>query len=315
MSGSPQELARACSRWSRYGCPASGLMSEGQGNFRAVYARVATSRLSDGERGQSERRSCIQCSQGLATACSGCSGLGQHQSAEECIPAPSQVGSLQGASVMGLEKLECNGVLVGRSLFYPFSMPTWASCRAREGGYSAVRVLRYTPCSFTPAMPPGPVFSNCCSRTPTTWRRLCCACRRLPTPGHTGDHVAFGSWPLPADGGCSQMPTPPLETTALNRAPSMYCGVLKALGLPGRSLSLEYSLQGGASMIRATIPDQQSLRRASKTSLSRMSCAVSPSRSKGSKQSRPRPMAADVTACSLPANTSKKSRFEAGCNG
>ena len=35
-------------------------------------------------------------SQGLATACSGCSGLGQHQSAEECIPAPSQVGSLQG---------------------------------------------------------------------------------------------------------------------------------------------------------------------------------------------------------------------------
>ena len=27
-------------------------MSEGQGNFRAVYARVATSRLSDGERGE-----------------------------------------------------------------------------------------------------------------------------------------------------------------------------------------------------------------------------------------------------------------------
>ena len=27
-------------------------------------------------------------------------------------------------------------------------MPTWASCRAREGGYSAVRVLRYTACSF-----------------------------------------------------------------------------------------------------------------------------------------------------------------------
>ena len=46
---------------------------------------------------------------GLATACSGCSGLGQHQSAEECIPAPSQVGSLQGASAMGLEKSECNG--------------------------------------------------------------------------------------------------------------------------------------------------------------------------------------------------------------
>ena len=95
----------------------------------------------------------------------------------------------------------------------------------------------------------------------------------------------------------------------------MYCGVLKALGPPGRSLSLEYSLQGGASIIRATIPDQQSLRRASKTTLSRMSCAVSPSRSKGSKQSRPRLMAADVTGCSLPANTSKKSPFEAECNG
>ena len=79
------------------------------------------SRLSDGERGQSGElllmcaricgtnlRSCIQCSQGLATACSGCSGLGQDQSAEECIPAPSQVGSLQGASVMVLENLECN---------------------------------------------------------------------------------------------------------------------------------------------------------------------------------------------------------------
>ena len=39
----------------------------------------------------------------------------------------------------------------------------------------------------------------------------------------------------------------------------MYCGVLKALGPPGRSLSLEYSLQGGASIIRATIPDQPSL--------------------------------------------------------
>ena len=56
--------------------------------------RVATCRLSDGERGQSGEpflicarirgtslRSCVQRSQGLATACSGCSGLGQHQSA------------------------------------------------------------------------------------------------------------------------------------------------------------------------------------------------------------------------------------------
>ena len=68
-------------------------------------------------------------------------------------------------------------------------------------------------------------------------------------------------------------------------------------------------------MIRATVPDQQSLRRASETSSSRMSCAMSPSRSKGSKQSRPSLMAADVTGRSLPANTSNKSRFEAGCNG
>ena len=89
MSGSPQDLARACSRWSRYGCPASGLISEGQGSFNTVYARVAASRLSEGESGQSKEplltcarirgtslRSCIQCSQGLATACKGCSGLG-----------------------------------------------------------------------------------------------------------------------------------------------------------------------------------------------------------------------------------------------
>ena len=94
--------------------------------------------------------------------------------------------------------------------------------------------------------------------------------------------------------------------------PSMCCGVLKALGPPGQSLSTPK--QGGASMIRATIPDQQSLRSASKTLSSRMLRAASPSRSKGSKQSRPRLMAADVTGCSLPANTSKKSRFEAGCN-
>ena len=66
-------------------------------------------------------------------------------------------------------------------------------------------------------------------------------------------------------------------------------------------------------MIRATIPDQQSLRSASKTLSSRMLCAASPSRSKGSKQSRLRLIAADVTGCSLPANTSKKSRLEAGC--
>ena len=75
-----------------------------------------------------------------------------------------------------------------------------------------------------------------------------------------------------------------------------------------------YSLQGGASMIRATLPDQQSLRSASKTLSSRMSCAASLLTSKGSKQSRSRLMAADVTGCSLPANTSKKSCFQARCN-
>ena len=95
----------------------------------------------------------------------------------------------------------------------------------------------------------------------------------------------------------------------------MYYGALKALGPPGRSLSLECSLQGGASIINTTIPDQHSLRRASKTALSSMSCAVFPSRSKGSKQSRPRLMAANVTGCSLPENTSKNNFFEAECNG
>ena len=97
-------------------------------------------------------------------------------------------------------------------------------------------------------------------------------------------------------------------------APFMCCGVLKALGPPERSLSLEYSLQGGASMINTTIPDQHSVRR-----LQTLRCpvchAVLPSRSKGSKQSRPRLMAADVTGCSLPENTSKSNFFEAECNG
>ena len=117
-------------------------------SFNAVYAGVAASRLSEGESGQSEEpltcarirgrslRSCIQCSQGLATACKGCSGLGRHQSAEECIPAPSQVGSLQGAKV----QWQC--LPEGACFTY----------RAREGGYSAVSVLRYTSCSFAPAI-------------------------------------------------------------------------------------------------------------------------------------------------------------------
>ena len=122
---------------------------------RAILELCKLKIFSDGERGQSGElllmcarirgtnlRSCIQCSQGLATACSGCSGLGQHQSAEECIPAPSQVGSLQGASVMVLEISECNGSVCWKEpVLLTLPMPTWASCRAREGGYSAVRVL------------------------------------------------------------------------------------------------------------------------------------------------------------------------------
>ena len=64
-------------------------------------------------------------------------------------------------------------------------------------------------------------------------------------------------------------------------------------------------------MIRATTPDQQSLRSASKTLSSRMLCAASPSRSKGSKQSRPRLMTSLGAVCLQ--TRPKKSRFEAGC--
>ena len=64
-------------------------------------------------------RSCIQCSQGLATGCKGCSGLGRHQSAEECIPAPLQVGSLQGAKVTVLGQLECSGSACRKELTLP----------------------------------------------------------------------------------------------------------------------------------------------------------------------------------------------------
>ena len=67
-------------------------------------------------------------------------------------------------------------------------------------------------------------------------------------------------------------------------------------------------------MIRATIPDQQSLRSASKTLSSRMLRAASPSRSKGSKQSRPRQVAADVTGCNLPANTPKRAVWRLGAS-
>ena len=64
-------------------------------------------------------------------------------------------------------------------------------------------------------------------------------------------------------------------------------------------------------IINTTIPDQQSLRRASKTSLSSMSRAFHPDQKAQSSQW----LLADVTACSLPANTSKKSFLEAERNG
>ena len=62
-------------------------------------------------------------------------------------------------------------------------------------------------------------------------------------------------------------------------------------------------------MIMATIPDQQSLRRASKTSLSRMSCAMSPSRSKGSKQS---PMSLPGRVCVALVRRLARARLESG---
>ena len=121
MSGSPQELARACSRWCLYGCPASGLMS-------------LDLPLPDGERGQSGEP-LLMCARIRGTNLR--SGLGQHQSAEECIPAPSARRQCDGSGDNG-SACRKEPVLL--------TLPTWASCRAREG------VVRYTPCSFTPAM-------------------------------------------------------------------------------------------------------------------------------------------------------------------
>ena len=60
-------------------------------------------------------------------------------------------GSLQGVNVM-VAISERNGSACRKKPVLLPPRPTWASCKAREGGYSAVRVLRYTPCSFTPAM-------------------------------------------------------------------------------------------------------------------------------------------------------------------
>ena len=81
----------------------------------------------------------------------------------------------------------------------------------------------------------------------------------------------------------------------------------QGFGPPGLSFHLEYSLQGGASIRRAINPDQHSLSRASKTVLSRISCSRLWSKSKGSKQSKPRLTAAEVTGCNRPAKTSSRS--------
>ena len=124
----------------------SGLISDGQGSFNAVYARVAAS---EGESGQSEEplltcarirgtslRSCIQCSQGLATACKWCSGLGRHHLVRSAFLLHHRWGAC---------KAQGDGARAVR-------VQRQCQPEAREGGYSAVSVLRYTPCSFTPAI-------------------------------------------------------------------------------------------------------------------------------------------------------------------
>ena len=55
--------------------------------------------------------------------------------------------------------------------------------------------------------------------------------------------------------------------------PCMQVGVRKAFGPPGRSFSLLYSLHGGASVIRPTMPDQEMRISSSKHASSRASCS------------------------------------------
>ena len=97
------------------------------------------------------------------------------------------------------------------------------------------------------------------------------------------------------DGGCSKIATPLWEATALNSSrprlwisrlsrtreisagdrfgvPSMHEGVRNAFGPPGLSLSLEYSLHGGAKVSKLTLPDQHMRKSNSNHASSRMLC-------------------------------------------
>ena len=112
------------------------------------------------------------------------------------------------------------------------------------------------------------------------------------------------------EGGCSKTATPPCVATALKSSllllwisrlcamreasagdkpgtPCMQVGVRNAFGPPGRSFSLLYSLHGGASVIRPTMPDQEMRMSSSKHASSRMSCSELASRSNASKRERP----------------------------
>ena len=86
----------------------------------------------------------------------------------------------------------------------------------------------------------------------------------------------------------------------------MQAGARKAFGPAGRSLSLLYSLHGGAQVNTLTMPDQQMRSSSSNQASSRMSCSALASRSKASKRARPcLSAAAEIGAC-IPANTSKR---------
>ena len=136
MSGSPQDLARACSRWSWYGCPALGLISEGQGSCNAVYARVAAS----GGREWAVRGTAVDVCQDT-----------WHKFALMHPVQPGPGDCLRVRRQSDGARVECSGSASRKEpVLLTLPMPIWANCSAREGGYSAVSVLRYTPCSFTP---------------------------------------------------------------------------------------------------------------------------------------------------------------------
>ena len=131
------------------------------------------------------------------------------------------------------------------------------------------------------------------------------------------------------EGGCSKTATPPCVATALKSSllllwisllcatrdassgdkpgtPCMQVGVRKAFGPPGRSFSLLYSLHGGASVIRLTMPDHEMRISSSKHASSSMSCSELASRSKASKRERPCLSAAAAMGAWIPAKTSKR---------